>query len=310
MKKFLSLVVALAAFTTLASAETLIRDCGDWVKITANPVEGYHFVQWNDGNTENPRTVEASNTTYTASFAINTYTIRFMNGTEVLKTCTVNHGETPVYGLADPTKESTAQYDYTFSGWYPNIYAANKDQDYNAQFEQTLRTYTIVFKDWDGTLLKTQNDVPYGTTPTPPADPSRSTVAGISYTFTGWRKEGASVNGIEEVHGAAVYIAQYSTTAENYTISVAIDTECTGMGTVSGGGTGHYNDKVTISANANACYRFVRWNDGNTTQTNREVTITGDATIYAIFEKIQYTVEVVSSDTSKGTVSIEATTAP
>lgn len=38
------------------------------VKITAIPNEGYEFVMWNDGNTDNPRTVTAANKTYTAVF--------------------------------------------------------------------------------------------------------------------------------------------------------------------------------------------------------------------------------------------------
>ncbi len=40
--------------------------------ITASPNYGYHFVQWSDGNTENPRTIELTqDTTFTAEFAKN-----------------------------------------------------------------------------------------------------------------------------------------------------------------------------------------------------------------------------------------------
>ena len=48
----------------------------DSVTITANSNYGYHFVQWNDGNTENPRQVQVTgDTTYTATFDKNTYAI-------------------------------------------------------------------------------------------------------------------------------------------------------------------------------------------------------------------------------------------
>ena len=43
--------------------------CGD-VVITAIPNYGYHFTQWSDGNTDNPRTIELTqDTTFTAEFA-------------------------------------------------------------------------------------------------------------------------------------------------------------------------------------------------------------------------------------------------
>ena len=43
-------------------------------------------------------------------------------------------------------------------------------------------TYTVTFKDWDGTVLRTQS-VLEGTAATAPADPTRE-----GYTFTGWDK--------------------------------------------------------------------------------------------------------------------------
>ena len=41
------------------------------ITFTATPNEGYHFVQWSDGNTDNPRTITLTqDTTFTAEFAI------------------------------------------------------------------------------------------------------------------------------------------------------------------------------------------------------------------------------------------------
>ena len=48
--------------------------CGSTMaKIEAIPNEGYHFVRWNDGNTDNPRIVNniTSDVTYIAEFAFN-----------------------------------------------------------------------------------------------------------------------------------------------------------------------------------------------------------------------------------------------
>ena len=48
----------------------------DTVQIFATSTSGYHFTQWNDGNTDNPRTITVTgNGTYTATFAKNIYNI-------------------------------------------------------------------------------------------------------------------------------------------------------------------------------------------------------------------------------------------
>ena len=104
---------------------------------------------------------------------MHTVTFKDWDGT-VLKTQEVQHGgdaEAP----ADPTRAG-----YTFTGWdkaFTNIMA---DLVVTAQYE--INTYTVTFKDWDGTVLKTQ-EVQYGGDAEAPADPTR-----VGYTFTGWDK--------------------------------------------------------------------------------------------------------------------------
>jgi len=87
----------------------------------------------------------AANTTYTATWTVNSYTIRFLNhdGT-VLLTGSVNYGETPAYAGDEPTKPTDATYSYTFSGWSPAISAVSGAQDYTAQFEQTANVVASV----------------------------------------------------------------------------------------------------------------------------------------------------------------------
>jgi len=297
MKKILSLILAITASMTMTFAESLTVDCGTQVQITATPKTGYHFVRWNDNNTTNPRTVEASDITYTAYFEINTYTIRFLNGTEVLQSEELTHGSAVSYKGTQPTKASTAQYEYAFEGWSPTINTtAVADVDYIAQFTQSVRKYTITFQNWDGTVLQS-SEWEYGTTPSySGATPTRPDADGKHYTFTGWGV-------IATVTGEAVYVAQYSDSNLSYTITVNVAT--TGTGTVSGGGTFVYGTTTEVSATAADCYRFVRWNDGDTNAT-RTITVNGDATYTAIFEKIRYTVTVESADESMGTTTVTA----
>lgn len=51
--------------------------------VTASPSAGHHFVEWSDHSTANPRTdaTVTADATYTATFAINTYTLKYAAGT-------------------------------------------------------------------------------------------------------------------------------------------------------------------------------------------------------------------------------------
>lgn len=67
---------------------------------------------------------------------------------------------------------------------------------------RTVEEYTVTFKDWDGTMLKTEN-IEYGFAATPPTDLVRE-----GWTFTGWT---ASVSGMQTnyITGEVTFTAQY-----------------------------------------------------------------------------------------------------
>ena len=76
---------------------------------------------------------------YKAKFTIQTFTIRFLNDDgSVLETKSVNYGETPTYTGTIPTKEG-----YTFNGWSPTLYPANKNQDYTATYRNSAFALTL-----------------------------------------------------------------------------------------------------------------------------------------------------------------------
>ena len=137
----------------------------------ANPTRtGYTFTGWDKAFTN-----IMADLVVTAQYEINTYTVTFKDwdGT-VLKTQEVQYGgdaEAP----ADPTRVG-----YTFTGWDKEFTNIMADLVVTAQYE--INTYTVTFKDWDGTVLKTQ-EVQYGGDAEAPADPTR-----VGYTFTGWDK--------------------------------------------------------------------------------------------------------------------------
>ena len=191
--------------------------------------EGYTFSgwKWYQGETEltaKPDTMPAADLVAVAQWTANTYTVTWKdwNGTELKKVEKVAYGTTASdvaeKAPADPSRASSAQYDYTFTGWDKEYADVTGDQVYTAQYRETAKTYTVTWKDWNGTELKKVEEVAYGTTASDvaekaPADPSRASSAQYDYTFTSWDKEYADVTGDQ------VYTAQYKETAKTYTVT-------------------------------------------------------------------------------------------
>ena len=137
----------------------------------ANPTRaGYTFTGWDKAFTN-----VTANLVVTAQYSANTYTVTFKdwNGT-VLKTQQVQYGGAAT-APANPTRTG-----YTFTGWDKAFTNVTANLVVTAQY--SINTYTVTFKDWNGTVLKTQQ-VQYGGAATAPANPTRT-----GYTFTGWDK--------------------------------------------------------------------------------------------------------------------------
>lgn len=107
---------------------------------TAIPYYGYHFTQWTDGNTDNPRLVELTqDTIMTAQFARNTYTLSLSasDSTWGQTTC-----DTTALYLDTLEIAATANEGYYFSQWTdgntdnPRSFVLTKDTSFTAQFER------------------------------------------------------------------------------------------------------------------------------------------------------------------------------
>jgi hypothetical protein len=109
-----------------------------------------------------------------------------------------------------PTKPSTAQYQYTFSGYEsigdsPELTAhstVTRDAEYRATYVEETRKYPIKFID-DEKIIEEQ-EVEYGETPDAPDVPIEKVVENCTYKFAGWDPE------IETVTGEATYKATYA----------------------------------------------------------------------------------------------------
>ena len=110
--------------------------------------EGYTFTGWvcdADGATYNTdaqfnwdytKTVK-----FTAQWSIKSYTVTFKNGDDVLQESKWEYNTTPTYNGATPTKSKDDSYEYTFSGWTPEISAVKDDIAYYAQYSKTSHDY-------------------------------------------------------------------------------------------------------------------------------------------------------------------------
>ena len=105
-----------------------------------------------------------------------------------------------------PTKASTAQYHYTYSGWSKTNGGAASDTALSnvtanrtvyAAFTSSVRSYTITYYDSDGTTVLKTETLAYGATPN--YVPSKD-----GYNFEGW------TTAIATVTGDASYVSKWS----------------------------------------------------------------------------------------------------
>lgn len=83
--------------------------------------------------------------------------------------------------------------------------------------------------------------------------------------------------------------------------ALSVKASPTAGGSVTGGGTYESGTTVTLKATQNTGYKFKQWSDGNTNAT-RTVTVTGNATYTAQFEKVTVTISANASPSEGGTI--------
>jgi uncharacterized repeat protein (TIGR02543 family) len=190
----------------------------------ADPVKaGYTFTGWtgNYANVTNDRII-------TATYSIETHAISFdSQGGSAVGGVTVNYGSL----LAAPA--GPVRTGYTFSGWYREMgcvnawnFATDVVTSNTALYAKwTINSYTVTFKDWDESVLKTQT-VEYHADAAPPANPGRA-----GYTFTGWT-------------GNYTHVAADTTVTAGYDAVLYIVSFDSQGGSAVGSATAYYDSKI------------------------------------------------------------------
>ena len=261
--------------------------------------EGYDFVGWSgtglDGIVKNV-TIQTGSTgdrEYLANWEIKKFTIIWQNedGEELKRDENVEYGTLPTYD-GTPTKQSTAQYDYEFAGWEPEVVVATENATYKATYTPILRSYTIIFNNKNVTVMVDEQEinsgdkVEYGKT------------LNISYQETeGYHKTSFKVNDEEKESPCSIVVSGDVTISYSEEINVYTVTLPTGEGyTIESDGT---------IVNHGQSFRFrVVLNDGYTQSSvvvksnNNEISIEeGYYTILNITENQIVTVEGVVLNT-------------
>lgn len=253
------------------------------------PAENFIFKGWYNSEDVKvkPSTIFTADQTVNAVYveASDVYwTINFFNTdskTTLLQTKQYQHGSIVSYEGDVPTKETTAQYTYTFKGWNAEPSNAVEDFDYYAVYDSTLRSYSISFKDFDGTLIESAS-FDYGVIPSCSKVPSRIATAEWMYTHKGWKPA------LDYVTEATAYTASYDSTKMEYKVTFMNGIDIVDEQMVPYGGAA-----VAPTNVAREGYKFVGW---NATFAN----VTENLTVKALFEElITYIVKVIGPNDEK-----------
>lgn len=282
-------------------------DYGTIITPPANPTKPaddqytYTFAGWE--GFEEGITQKAEEMVFTAKYdkTVNQYSYHFVDedGT-VLKEDTVDYG-TEIIPPENPTKQGSAQYSYTFTGWdgfTEGMTQTAEDMYFYATYSASINKYTYKFVDWDGTVLK-EKTVNYNTLITPPSSPSKAPDAQYTYTFAGWDGYTVGMKATEDV----TFTATYSTTLNQYTykfvdaLGNTILEKTVDYGTV----IELPQEEITKAPDDEFTYTFTGWDDYT-----EDMTVTGNITFDPLFSKTtnKYSYQFVDED---GTVLKEDT---
>ena len=241
--------------------------------LTAIANNGYEFTAWNDGNTENPRTVSlTSDTAFMAIFmeAVSTPTITLTVNNEAMGSASYTlDGNTAVL-------TATANEGYSFLTWSdgntenPRTVTVTSDTAFMAIFAEAVSTPTITVMVNDATMGSATYTLDGNTA-------VLTATANEGYEFTAWNDGNTENPRTVTITSDTVFTAIFTETETAPTITVTVNDATMGSASYTLDG-----NTAVLTATANEGYSFVIWNDGNT-ENPRTVTITSDTAFMAIF---------------------------
>ncbi len=187
---------------------------------------------------------------------------------------------------------------YTFDGWYYDEGCTRKADFNNTITENTVyygkyveKTYTVTWKDWDGTVLETNANVEHGTTVNQPTNPTKADDNQYTYTFKHWSttKNGEAATDLTDpVTADRTYYAVYEATLRKHTVTWKNwdETVLTTDANVEHGTTVAMPTNPTKADDNQYTYTFKHWSTTKNGEAATDLTqpVTADRTYYAVYE--------------------------
>ncbi|MCG8760232.1 T9SS type B sorting domain-containing protein [Tenacibaculum finnmarkense] len=252
---------------------------------------GYKFVKWSDGNTSETRTdIADADKEFTAEFVkvIEKFTVKYIAGNN--GTITGNLSQNIEEGNSTSQVKATADAGYKFVKWSDNNTSetrtdiADADKEFTAEFVKVIEKFTVKYiAGNNGTITGNLSQI---------IEEGNSTsqvkaIADAGYKFVKWSDGNTSETRTDIADADKEFTAEFVKTVvvlKNYTVKYTAGNN----GTITGDLAQTIEEgKATsqVKAIADAGYEFVKWSDGNTSETRTDIADT-DKEFTAEFVKV------------------------
>lgn len=270
--------------------------------------EGYDFVGWSSspsGTIEylnQDQYLFASSTDLYAIWEAKNYTITFDRNDDGNTTSTSDYA----YGSTDALSydPSWTRSGYTFKGWSTNPSATTPLLNYTVTGTATLfaiwevDTYSITFDKNDGTSTTTSANYPYGSVD---ALSFANFWTRSGFTFSGWSADpnATEADASYTVTGPATLYAIWAEVQANSAVITYDKNDGSSSYSQSGLELGSTAALSKPNPWTRTGYTFLGWSaDPNATEPDTSYTVTGDATLYAVWELESYNITYDANDSS------------
>ncbi len=264
---------------------------GNGTAVTAVANTGYHFTQWSDGSTTNPRTESnvTANLSISASFAINTYTLTYTanaNGS-----ITGTSPQTVNYNTSGSAVTAVPSAGYSFTQWSDGS-TANPRTDANVVANLSVSA-SFALNSYSLTYTANANGSISGITPQTVGSGNNGTAVtalpNTGYHFTQW-SDASTANPRTDSNVTANLSVSASFAINTYTLTYDGNGNTGGSAPVDASGPYNYNSTVTVLDNTGSLiktgYALSGWNtaangSGTDYSAGSTFSISANTTLYA-----------------------------